>query len=407
MQTTQAASVRRGRHRGTVVGAWLTLVAVATLAGCVAPRNPPGDPQPFACDTSGATLTCSDPATGLSVVVPWQGRAVEVRRVPVAGFAVSTSALAFVLGRTVASFAVYEDGGGDLVTSFDPPIEVSVPYEAPDFTAAEPFVGERELALAAWDEIGDDWVPLGHGVFSQGYWVADPVLGSAFALAGQPRFELVGSAAGGSAIVGIAEVTGVVALAWGSVPWDPEHAIVAFDECTTLEGDVTCTSDAAGFTLWVPWQGEAVNVLSIPMNKASTLTPTAFEGSDVVSTRRVLNFVVERAAAPGEWIATFDPPFDFALEYLDEDVAAAFATGAEERLVVGYWHEELEELRVMGDGDSNVCEGDTEGCAWGQPVEALTFGYVENTDNPVGTRGGVAYGASDTWGDRLIMVGSR
>lgn len=407
MKTPRPAPVHQGRSRGASAGTWLTLLAVATLAACVVPDDPNGGPQPFACDTSGDTLTCSDVVAGVSVVVPWQGRSVEVRRLPVAGYAVSTSLQAFVRGRTVVSFGVYEEGSGDLIASFDPPIEVTVAYAAPDFTAAEPFVGDRELALAAWDEPGNEWEPLGHGVFSQGYWVADPVLGGAFTLAGQPRFKLVGSAVGGSATTFIAEATGVVALAWGSVPWDPEHAIVPFDDCTTAFDDVTCTSAAAGLTLRVPWQGEAVNVLSIPMNKTATLTPTAFDGGEVVSTRRVLNFVVERAAAPGEWIATFDPPFQFDLRYVDEDVAAAFTTGANDRLVVGYWQEELEEIRVMGDGDANACEGDPQGCAWGEPIEALTFGYVENSDNPVGTRGGVAYGVSETWGDRLIMIGSR
>ena len=409
MQIPQPASLRQVRHRGVAVGPWLALVALVALAACVTPGDHTGGPQPFECDTSGDTLTCSDPVSGVSVVVPWQGRPVEVRRLQVAGYAVSTSAQAFVLGRTVTSFGVYEGGSGDLITAFDPAIEVTVPYEAPDFTAAEPFVGQRELALAAWDGTGNAWAPLGHGVFSQGYWVADPVLGGAFALAGLPRFKLVGSAAGGSATAGIAEAPGALVLAWGSVPWDPEHAIVAFDDCTTLYGVVTCTSEEAGLTLRVPWQGEAVNVLSIPLNKTATLTPTTFDGSEVVSTRRVLNFVVERAAAPGEWLATFDPPFEFDLQYLDEDVATAFAIGADDKLVVGYWHEDLEELRVIGEGDSNSCSSGTPGCGWGGPVEAPFFEYIENSDgvNPPGTRGGVAFGASDTWGDRIIFIGAR
>jgi hypothetical protein len=361
-------------------------------------------PPPFVCQDSSGNLTCTVEEAGITVLVPWQGREVVVRSLPLSNPSQSLVAASsgFELIRLLFNFEVVDESTSEPITTFDPPIQVTAAYTADDFSNATPTLEQGELGLAAWDESGSQWTLLGHGVYSQGFWVADPAQASGFELKGQPRFKMTGSTNTGTATASVSEATSSFLLAWAKLPWDPEHILVPFDgECEQIEDEeLTCTSTAAGVTVSLPDQNSDIRVkmLALPMNKPATLTPTMIEDEEVAPIRLLMNLVVVDADYPTTVLDEFSPAMSFDIIYTAQD--RSLAAEASGKLRLAYWHEEIEEIVVLGQGNTDNCQ-DSPGCSWGEAVAADALVFVENET----ATGGNAFGTFSKWGDRMLMTG--
>lgn len=374
----------------------------------------------------GPTLLCVSEGGEVTARIPWQGTAVTVSSLPLDGYwgLPAEDDFAPLADWPLLTLAVTTSVGGQPVVAFDPPMTLRVAYGEADFTGATPLVGEGELGLGVWDAEQGRWIVVGHGVFHEGFWLADPIAGGGIELVpdrvnAQPRFQLTGSPTGGSAISLVAATLPSLPLAWGAMPPDPGHMLKEFDgPCEEVDLDVgaavKCVASMVGLTVWVPVQGDGTvtpRVIALPWNKASTfeidqVSTSAEDDGPVV--RLLMNFLVVDDET-GELLTQFDPPLEFEIAYEAEDkdpVVNPF-------LGITYWNEYVEQFVLLGGGDTNACidtySGTTSGdCRWGFP-EAAEPTSDERFDgrffltNPDGV-GGIAKFTYDQWGDRMVVI---
>ena len=373
------------------------------------------------------TLLCESDGGEVTVEIPWQGDDVIVSSLPLDGLWGLPAEDDFepLSDWPLLQLSVSDATSGQEVVTFDPPMTLSVRYGEADFDAATPAVDVGELGLGVWDAAQETWIVVGHGVFHEGFWLADPIAGGGIELVpdrlnAQPRFQLTGSPTGGQAISLVAAALPRLPLAWGAMPPDPEHMLKEFDEgCEEVELDVgsavKCVASMVGLTVWVPVQGDGTvtpRVIALPWNKAST-----FEVDDEVGTRgehdgplirRLMNFLVVDADS-GELLTEFDPPLEFEIAYDAEDKDPELNPF----LGITYWNEYVEQFVLLGGGDTNACidtySGTTFGnCLWGNPVAAgptsdERFDGLFFLTNPDGL-GGIAKFTYDQWGDRMVAM---
>ncbi|CAN5837830.1 hypothetical protein BH23DEI1_BH23DEI1_13520 [soil metagenome] len=378
-----------------------------------------------------ATIECQelgDPATptlrcegdGWVVEVPWQGAAVRVDSLPLDGLGHLPSRAADPEFEPLSAWPVVHFGVVDAVSDaavvdFDPPLWLSIAYDADDFAAATPVVGEGELALGVWHLAEEEWIVAGYGVHHNGFWVADPIGSDDLVLQGapearQPRFQITGTPSGGTLTALVAQAPETLAVSLGAAPFDMEHMVVEFDGgCSDIDRDgvdvVECISEEAGVTVRVPVQEDGTVtplVIALPWNKMSTFIPSETPTQDITELeRQLMNFLVVDAAEPTRVIAEFEPPMEFEILYRPEDRDP----GNVDVLRVNYWDEYVEQLVVLGQGFTESC-GESPGCLWGGPIAAEAVPEFEGSFFQEGLNGfGVAKFTYDIWGDRVIMFG--
>ena len=392
-------------------------------------------PLGFDCDeidegAAGPTLLCVSEGGEVTVRIPWQGQDLRVSSLALDGLWRLPPEEDFepLSDWPLLRLAVTTAVGGESVVDFDPPLALSVRYGAEDFAAATPAVDEGELGLGVWDAEGERWIVVGHGVFHEGFWLADPIAGDGIDLIpdrvnAQPRFQLTGSPEEGQAISLVAATLPSLPLAWGAMPPDPEHMLKEFDgPCVEVELDVgpavECVSTMVGLTVRVPVQGDGTvtpRVIALPWNKAST-----FDVDDGVGTRdehdgplirRLMNFLVVDADT-GELLTEFAPPLEFEIEYAPEDKDPELNPF----LGITYWNEYVEQFVLLGGGDTSACtstfDGSTFGsCPWGFPEAAGPTNderfdglfFLTDPVDPDGL-GGIAKFTYDQWGDRMVAM---
>ncbi len=417
-----------GERRPRFVTGLLTVASLLTLVACTPGETIDPAPTPLATvcvnvpvGATEPTLRCVFGEEAVVVEVPWQGAAVEVasrdledeRDLPEQDDFVPLAAWPLV------DLAVTWAGGAP-VTDFDPPLALTVAYEASDFADAQPFLDEGELGLGVWDALNEQWIVVGHGVFHEGFWLADPIAGGDLVLVNdvvsdppRPRYQMFGSAAGGRAVTVVASTLPTMPLAWGAVPFDPDHMLKGFDAGCEVDVDgVACTSEMVGVTVRVPNQTSGVvpRVIALPWNKAETFMDTEVDdywstGDGVAElSRRLMNFVVVDDDDPTTYLTTFDPPLEIEIAYRPEDTAD-FATDPVLRMV--YWDEQSEQIVVLGDGTKESCVdgGFIADCTWGRAVEATPTSDARFQGDfflSDGTGGGIAKFSFDRWGDRMV-----
>lgn len=95
---------------------------------------------------------------GVKVTIPTQKnlRDVVLEEIPLEGVpAMDAEEEYFKLGRLVINFVLHESGNPEeLISEFDPPIELQINYTRADEEFAD--VGEKELGFAFWD--GEKWI---------------------------------------------------------------------------------------------------------------------------------------------------------------------------------------------------------------------------------------------------------
>jgi hypothetical protein len=398
-----------------------------------------GPPLDLACEeepaVAGPTLICRAAEGAVVVRIPWQGVAVAVESRPLTGLFGLPAGNDFTptAALPIAKLAVRNAASAAPITTFDPPLWLQVSYSAPTFAAADPQVNRGSLGLGVWDEGLAGWIVLGHGVYHEGFWLADPLAETGMTLVpdptsepAQPRFQLTGGPTGGAATAVLSGTLVEFPVAWGGMPADPEHALVAFDgPCQEVALPVgpalSCVSSAAGMTLQVPFQGDGTvrpRVITLPMNRRSTFPdepPVQLQGGNTPPNlvRRLMNFLVVDDDDPTTVLTSFDPPLEFEIEY----TAADKDPSVNEFLVVKYWEEYLETWVILGMGSTSDCNltyapngNDIPECLWGFPVEAgvtddprfMYEGFF--LTNPDGN-GGIAKFTYDRWGDRLVAFG--
>jgi hypothetical protein len=360
------------------------------------------------------------------VEVPWQGAAVDLRFLPfdgLGGLGADEDGFAPLSLWPLLHVGVVAAGGDEPIVEFDPPLRLTVDYDAADFAAATPTPGEGELGVGVWDTSASAWIVLGYGAFHNGFWVADPIGSETLVLENdpsdlQPRFQMTGGSGGGSATALIARSLPTLPVSLGALPPDPERMVKEFDAgCRTLAsvGAVECVSEAVGVTVRVPFQENgAVTplVLAVPWNRTETMLPTEVDdprgnGTDVtVVERSLMNFVVVDAAEPTRVLTEFDPPIEFELRYTFEDRDPDLR----DWFRVNYWDEYAEQLVVLAEGETANCiDGESgepnPGCLWGfsgeaVPTEAFYGAFFQEEED-----GGVARFRYDAWGDRMIAFG--
>ena len=397
----------------------------------------PGAPAPsgFTCDeiaegAPGPTLLCVSEGEEVTVRIPWQGQYVRVSSLALDGLWRLPPEDDFepLSDWPLLHVAVEAAVSGEAVVALDPPMTLTVRYGAADFAAATPAVDEGELGLGVWDAEQERWIVVGHGVFHEGFWLADPIAGGGIDLVpdrvnAQPRFQLTGSPTGGQAISLVAATLPSLPLAWGAMPPDPEHMLKEFDgpcqEVYLAVGPaVECVASEVGLTVRVPVQGDGAvtpRVIALPWNKAST-----FEVDDEVETRgehdgplirRLMNFLVVDADT-GELLTEFAPPLEFEVAYdaADKDPEVNPFLG------ITYWNEYVEQFVLLGGGETTECTSTFDGstsadCAWGFPeaAEATTderfrgFFFLTHPEAP-DEFGGIAKFTYDQWGDRMVVM---
>lgn len=385
----------------------------------------------FACEEipegePGPTLLCESEGGEVTVRIPWQGQDVSVSSLALEGLWRLPPEDDFepLSDWPLLHLAVTAAGSSEPVVDFDPPMTLSVRYGAEEFAAATPAVEEGELGLGVWDSEGESWIVVGHGVFHEGFWLADPIAGGGIELVpdrgnAQPRFQLTGSPEEGQAISLVAAALPTLPLAWGAMPPDPDHMLEEFDgPCEEVDLDVgpavECVATMVGLTVRVPVQGDGTvtpRVIALPWNKASTFevdedAVTSFDEHDGPLIRRLMNFLVVDADT-GELLTEFAPPLEFEIAYAAEDKDPELNPF----LGITYWNEYVEQFVLLGGGDTNECtstlDGSTFGnCVWGFPEAAGPTGD-ERFDglffltNPDGL-GGIAKFTYDQWGDRMV-----
>lgn len=407
--------------------ALLAVLSVALLVAACTRIGPAPTPLTVLCedvpvDGTGPTLRCVFEEGAVTVEVPWQGWAVEVasqdlepfRDLPEQGDFVPLAAWPLV------DVAITRASNGAPVVGFDPPLAITVEYDADDFEAAQPFVSEGELGLGVWDAANEAWIVAGYGVFHEGFWLADPIAGGDLVLANddvsdppRPRYQMFGSEDGGRAVTVVAASLPTLPLAWGAVPFDPDHMLKGFDGPCVVDVDgVECTSTMMGVTVRVPYQTSGVvpRVVALPWNKAETFLPTTvandWSTGDTVAEldRRLMNFVVVDENDPTTYLTLFDPPMEIEIAYLPEDTADPLDAPV---LRLAFWDELLEQIVVLGGGPKDSCNdgGYIPDCPWGDAIEAIPTSDARFNGNfflSDGTGGGLAKFAFDRWGDRMV-----
>ena len=116
-------------------------------------------PEPFVCEESDNGLVCKAEREGVTVVVPWQGREVRVENLPLGTPEEQAKLLScqehqehdeFCATRLVINFEVVEGKTGEMLSHFDPSIELHVEYTSEDFAEAQEAGGG--LVLGFWDD---------------------------------------------------------------------------------------------------------------------------------------------------------------------------------------------------------------------------------------------------------------
>ncbi|MEX2535156.1 MAG: hypothetical protein WD273_06090 [Trueperaceae bacterium] len=426
----------------------LALALLLVLAACLSPPNlggegdpPPGDDMVCAETPAGSpepTLECRSEEAGVALAIPWQGAPLEVEilRVNDQGDLSGDEEFQPLSSPPLIHFRVVDEASGTPVEQFEPQLELTVEYGNEEFDSADPRVNEGELGLGTWDGEPGEWLIAGHGVFESGFWVADPRLGQeALTLMANaderiPRFKMTGDETAGHASALISRAPSSLALAWGAMPFDEGHMLVAFDPCQTTEDPelavmvVECISTDGAVTVRVPYQQNgavAPRVIALPWNKDQTLeTPTDAEAATTEHDRSLMNFLVVNAADRTTVLTSFDPPIEYEIVYSPSEI---FVAGSEQEfrdLTVSYWDEETEELVVLGGGNTSECfdlatEQLKVGCPWGQPQAATPTNdpaYVRATETePRFYRMEDAQGNGrakfffDRWGDRMVAFG--
>ena len=425
---------RRWSGRPWVLG--LGALAALAIAACDSSWVPNERPRALACrevdrSAEGPTLECRSESGDVSVRIPWQGQDVQVWQWPLESYGDLPSGGEFrpLSDAPLMLVSIAPAGTLDPLTTFDPPVTLSVRYGPQEFARANPRVGEAELALGVWDAANRRWIVVGQAVFHEGFWLADPITVRGIELVAdvtntQPRFQLTGTPSGGavSAVIGVA--LPALPLAWGAVPYAAERRLTGFDgPCTDVLLDgvaaVECVSEEAGITLRVPAQDAGrvrPQVIALPWNKASTFIPTDVDdlwgiGIEVTELRRsLMNFLIVDADEPTRVLFDFDPPIEFEVVYAPEDKDPA----GDPILRVSYWDEYVERFVVLGEGPTAACIGDDgvprPGCTWGEAVEAEptsdpAFGGRFFRGDDQGMGGGVAKFTYHRWGDRMVMFG--
>lgn len=417
-----------------------------------APAAPPlACVEEFPAGPDEPTLVCTLAEGRITVEVPWQGFAVEVASLPLDGLGYLPATGGFDPGdfTPLSSWPLIHLGvtgatTGLPVTTFDPVVQVTARYDAAQFAAATPLVGEGELGLGVWSQADEAWMLFGYGVYHEGFWLADPIGSDELVLQGrpadlQPRYLMTGSPAGGQAIALVRSTPPTLPIAFGRLPRDPEHMLKEFDQgCETVTidfvGDAVECASSVGLTVRVPYQtrpgitpsqtnGQIVpRVVAIPWNKPSTfeygdeqyLTPSQQGETPLI--RNLMNFLVVDDADPTVVLFDFDPPLEFEVEYTFEDADPA----VNPVLFVTYWDEYVEQFVPLGFGFTDACFepvfdeetsqfeylGPFTGCIWGQaleaePVDEFDGAFFRWSDEEVPT-GGVAKFTFDRWGDRQV-----
>jgi hypothetical protein len=424
-----------GACDGTGACTVVTTEARAVVATFTAPEA-----QALACEAStpdgapGPTLVCTLADGRVTVEVPWQGSAVAVRSLPIADLGpLPTEGDFEPLSRwPLVNLAIVDAATEAPVVAFDPVVWLTVRYGQEEFDAADPGVNLGELGLGAYDAATQGWTVVGHGVFHEGFWLADPIAGGALELRGeptasppQPRFAMRGTPSEGEAIALLAAVPETLPLAWGAMPFDPDHMLKEFDTCveTDVAGvpGVECVSAMVGVTVRVPMQGDVMpRVIALPWNKETTFdTGVVPSQSEESVLRRLMNFLVVNADDPTEVLFEFEPPMEFEIAFTREDADP----DVNPFLYVTYWDEYVEEFVYLGGGFTGECypsslfadvgplqtsDDPLPNCPWGFPIEADAipddpflgdYFYLWNDD--VAT-GGVARFTYGIWGDRLV-----
>ena len=157
----------------------------------------------------------------------------------------------------------------------------------------------------------------------------------------------------------------------------PTPTPVPFDCYDSEEESRVCIAQTAGVAVVVPWQDEVgpVDVVSLPLGAIQDLPGN----DDFMPTRLVIDFKV--VDADGKTVTDFAPDgITILVIYTEEDVRKA---GGLDRLILGYWHEELEQWNVL---------------TWSEqppsPLLSLGPGSV-----------GLASAKVSSWGDRHIAWG--
>jgi hypothetical protein len=428
------------------------LSVTATFAAPAAPalacveEFPAGPAEP--------TLVCTLAEGRVTVEVPWQGFAVEVASLPLDGLGYLPATGGFDPGdfTPLSSWPLIHLGvtgatSGLPITTFDPVVQVTARYDAAQFAAATPFVGEGELGLGVWSQADETWMLFGYGVYHEGFWLADPIGSDDLVLQGrpadlQPRYLMTGSPAGGEAIALVKSTPPTLPISFGRLPSDPDHMLKEFDQgCETVSidfvGDAVECASSVGLTVRVPYQtrpgitpsqtnGPIVpRVVAIPWNKASTFE---FSGVDQFQTsqqsetqliRNLMNFLVVDDADPTIVLFDFDPPLEFEVVYTLEDADPT----VNPVLFVNYWDEYVERFVALGFGFTDACFelvfdeetsqfeylGPFPGCSWGEalaaePVDEYDGAFFQWNDEVVPS-GGVARFTFDRWGDRQVAFG--
>lgn len=427
--------LRSKRSPRTLALALCALVALG-IASCDTSGIPKELPRALDCrevdrSSEGPTLECQSDSGDVNVRIPWQGQDVQVWQWPLDGYGDLPSGGQFrpLSDSPIMLVSIAQAGTYDPLTTFDPPVTVSVRYGAQEFAGANPTVGEGELALGVWDSTNRRWIVVGQAVFHEGFWLADPVAVRGIELVTnvaneQPRYQMTGAPSGGAASAVIGVSIPALPLAWGAVPYAAERMLKEFDgPCTdVLLNDVPaveCVSEEVGVTVRVPVQDSGrvrPRVIALPWNKASTFIPTGADdlwgvGIEVTELRRsLMNFLVVDADDPTRVLFDFDPPMEFEVAYAPEDKDP----DGDPILRLAYWDEYVERFVVLGEGPTSACIGSngepSPGCTWGETVEA------EPTSDPAfrgkffrgddqGTGGGIAKFTYHRWGDRMVMFG--
>ncbi len=154
-----------------IISAALVVVAVFSMIGLPAQRFPTG-PEP---------VVRRFEQEGVIVIIPWQGRAVDIEKLPLEpAKPLPGEQDNFKLKRLVIDWRVYDRETNETVYSFDPPIKFQVAYTPGDVEAAG---GLEKLKLASVVHKENRWLVFTreeHGFKLIPYDPALPTSGVAF-----------------------------------------------------------------------------------------------------------------------------------------------------------------------------------------------------------------------------------